>query len=400
MTDTTTAHAHAAHDHHHDQGVGLSAGMTLLLATACGVIVSCLYFAQPLIQLIGPELGFPAWTGGFIVTLTQLGYGAGLLLVTPLADVLENRRLVLVALSCNVVALALAAVSPTATIFLLASLLVGLTAVVVQILVPLAAHLAPRAIRGRVVGNVMSGLLLGILLGRPAASAVAEAFGWRWVFAASAVGTTVLGLVLARALPVRRPSAAHGYGELLSSLWTVWRTMPEVRRRAFYQAALFGTFSLFWTAVPLLLAQRYGFGQTGIGLFALAGAGGAAAAPIAGRLADHGWARAATGFGMAAVLVAFASTGFDLGLIPLALAAVILDAGVQTNLVVSQRAFYSLAPEIRSRLNSVFFAVFFVGGAIGSTLASVLFAHSWGAVAALGMALPAITLVAFLLERR
>jgi predicted MFS family arabinose efflux permease len=379
---------------------GISTGLTLLLATSCGLIVAGLYFSQPLIQLIGPQLGFAPWTAGLIVTLTQLGYGAGLLLVTPLGDMVENRRLVLVALCCNVAAMVLAAVAPNSTIFLAASLLVGVTAVAVQILVPLAAHLAPLAVRGRVVGNVMSGLLLGILLGRPLASAIASQFGWRWVFMASAVATAMLGVVLARALPVRRPAAAHGYRKLLGSLWTVWRTMPDLRRRACYQAALFGVFSLFWTAIPLYLTAHYGFSQTGIGLFALAGAGGAAAAPIAGRVADRGWIRSTSAVAMAAVMLAFASTIFDLGLPALVIAAIVLDAGVQTNLVISQRTIFALAPELRGRLNSVFVAVFFVGGAVGSALASVLFAYSWTAVALLGTLLPAATLLALATERR
>ncbi len=395
--DTDAPAPHGADDH---APQGISTGLTLLLAVACGLVVSGLYFAQPLIQLIGPQLGFAPWTSGLIVTLTQIGYGAGLLLVTPLADVLENRRLVLIGLCANIVALILASVAPNRGAFLAASLLVGVTAVVVQMLVPLAAHLAPAATRGRVVGNVMSGLLLGILLGRPAASAIAGHFGWRWVFAASAVATTLLGLVLARALPVRRPAANHAYRALLGSLWTLWRTQPDLRRRACYQSALFGTFSLFWTAVPLYLAARYGLGQYGIALFALAGAGGAAAAPIAGRMADRGWAGPGTAAAMAAVALAFGSTAFDLGLPALVIGAVVLDAGVQTALVFSQRTIYALAPEARGRINSVFFAVLFAGGAVGSALASVLFAHSWIAVAIAGTAVPAITLLIYTTERK
>jgi predicted MFS family arabinose efflux permease len=379
---------------------GISPAMTLLLAVACGLVVAGLYFSQPMIQLIGPQLGFAPATASLIVTLTQIGYGAGLLLVTPLADVLENRRLVLVALCGNVVALALAALAPNAGIFLAASLLVGVTAVVVQILVPLAAHLAPEAIRGRVVGNVMSGLLLGILLGRPLASGIAAACGWRVVFAAAAVATALLGVVLARALPVRRPAVAVGYRALLASLWTLWRTIPALRRRACTQAALFAAFSLFWTAVPLYLTQRFGFGQVGIGLFALAGAGGAVAAPIAGRLADRGWIRPAGAAGMAAVLLAFGATWFHLPLPALVVAAIVLDAGVQTHLVVSQRVIFALAPELRGRLNSVFFAVFFAGGAVGSAVAGLLFAHGWRAVALVGALLPAAALVGFAADRR
>ena len=54
---------------------------TALFAAACGFIVANIYYAQPLIAPIAAELGLPPRSAGLIVTLTQLGYGAGLLLI-------------------------------------------------------------------------------------------------------------------------------------------------------------------------------------------------------------------------------------------------------------------------------------------------------------------------------
>jgi predicted MFS family arabinose efflux permease len=271
---------------------------------------------------------------------------------------------------------------------------------VIQVLVPFAATLAAPEHRGRTVGTVMGGLMVGLLLGRPVASEVAEHFGWRAVFLAASLATVAMALLLRRMLPRRDPGAQFGYGRLLLSLLTLLLTVPELRRRALYQSLLFGAFSLFWTAVPFHLAGDYGLTQNGIAVFALAGAGGALAAPIAGRIADRGWTRPATAMAMLMVLTAFAASALGLGVIPLAAAAVVLDAGVQTNVVLSQRLLYTLNPAIRSRLNGLLIALFFMGGAVGSAIAAPLFAHGWRAVALAGTALPALALVAFSTEFR
>ena len=375
--------------------------MILLLATACGLIAANLYYAQPLIGLIAPALALPRTAASLIVTLTQLGYCAGLVLLVPLGDLVENRRLTLFTLAGAVLALTVAATASSASWFLAASLGIGLGSVAVQMLVPIAAHMAPDASRGRVVGNVMSGLLLGIMLARPAASLTASAFGWRFLFASSAVLMVVLALILRTLLPQRRPVAAHSYASLIGSLWTLLRQTAVLRRRAAYQASLFAAFSLFWTAVPLELAgPPFRLTQRGIALFALAGAAGAIAAPIAGRIADRGWSRIATGVSLASVAVAFLLALLGGGSIAALLAAgVLLDLGVQSNLVLGQRAIYALGVHTRSRLNGIYMAIFFAGGALGSAIASPAYARGgWTLVGWIGLAIPAAALLLYATE--
>ncbi len=378
--------------------------MTLLLASACGLIVANLYFAQPLIGLISADIGLDKAAASLIVTLTQGGYCAGLLLLVPLGDLMENRRLIISALAAVIVALVLAASAPTAALFLFAALLIGISAVAVQMLVPLAAHMAPDAKRGQVVGNVMSGLLAGIMLSRPVASFVANAFGWRAVFIGSAAVMVLLLLVLWRLLPQRRPDASHTYPELIGSLWALLRDTAVLRRRAAYHAALFASFTLYWTIVPLVLAgPHYGFTQGGIGLFALAGASGVFSAPVAGRMADKGWSRAATGLALFCVIVGFgmAHFGADGALLPLLAGGVLLDLGVQANLVLGQRAIYSLGAHTRSRLNGLYMALFFAGGAVGSSISSYTYLHGgWELVSWVGMAFPTAAFLFYLTEFR
>ena len=396
----------------------LSRALLALMAVTCGLLVAALYFSQPLTALIGRDLGLAPQAIGFVVTLTQLGYCAGLVGLTPLGDIVENRRLVTTTMALAAVALLVAALAPSGSAFLAASFVVGLTACAVQMLVPLAAHMAEPARRGRVVGTMTGGLLFGILLARPIASAIAGLgehgaagvdaaaapwhaifSGWRAVFAGAAALTALFAAILWRRLPLLRPAHAARYTALVGSMVTLFRTQPVLRKRALTQAAVFGAFSLFWTAVPWLLAAR-GFDQHDIALFALAGAGGALIAPFAGRLADHGHTRAVCIAGMLSASAAFAITWAGGPLWLLVIAAIVLDAGVQANHVAGQREVLSIDPASRNRLNSVYMATFFAGGAIASSLAGPLFHRGWSAVAAAGTLMPLLGLAIFLLHER
>ena len=306
------------------------APLVFLLAFACAIAVANLYYVQPLVGPISRDYRLSTAAAGLLVTVTQLGYAFGLILVVPLADIVENRALILIMLGGLVVSLAAAFVAPTAALFMAASLAIGLTASTVQVIVPFAGHLASDRVRGRVVGNVVSGLLFGIMLSRPVASFVAHAEGPCAVFAGSAALVAFLVLLLAVRLPRRRP-AGLSYGAALGSLWPLLRDTAVLRRRGAYQAAMFACFSLFWTSAPLLLeGPRFQFSQIGIGLFALVGAGGALISPLAGRWADAGRTRLVTALALASAMLAFlvALAGDRLGSWPiLVVAALILDMG-------------------------------------------------------------------------
>jgi len=383
----------------------VSSWIILLLAISCGIIAANIYYAQPLVGLISTEIGLPPEAAGLIVTLTQIGYGLGLLFIVPLGDLVENRRLVVSIMMVGILALASAGIAQSALFFLTASIFIGLGSVAVQVLVPYAAHLSPEANRGHAVGRVMSGLLLGIMLARPISSFVTSLWGWRTVFYLSALLVAALALILQFALPKRQPVSVKNYGNLLMSLWSLMINTPILRRRAAYHAGLFGAFSLFWTAVPLLLASPvFHLSQREIALFTLAGVSGAIAAPIAGRLADRGFVKIATLCAILAVAAAFLMTfigqsGSSLSLTMLVLAAVLLDLGVSANLVLGQREIFSLGAEIRGRLNGLYLALFFAGGAIGSALGGWAYAKDgWLLCAWIGFALAVPVLLYFASE--
>ncbi|CAM2159939.1 MFS transporter [Paraburkholderia tropica] len=380
--------------------VHLAQGLIALFAFSCGAIVANLYYAQPIIELIAPSLHMTGGAASLIVSLTQIGYALGLFFIVPLGDLLENRRLMIVTALVSIASLIAASLAQSAGVFLAISLLIGFSSVAVQILIPLAAHLAPDHARGRVVGTIMGGLLLGILLSRPLSSVLADHFGWRTVFAGAAMLMTLVTAVLALTIPRRQPEHRATYFALLGSLITLVRTLPVLRHRALYQALMFASFSLFWTAVPIELTRHYGLSQTAIALFALVAAIGATSAPVSGRLADAGHSVRATVValivGTLSFLPALVHPAF--GVFGLVVTGVALDFAAQMNMVLGQREIYALHAASRNRLNALYMTSIFVGGAFGSALAGPLYERGgWTLVACVALVFPLIACVHFLL---
>lgn len=369
--------------------------ITIVMALTCGFTVANIYYSQPLLGLIARDFHVTEGAAALVVTLTQLGYAVGMIVLVPLGDKVENRGLAAWTLLGTAAALAIAAFAPSFGVFLAVSVLIGVTSVVVQVIVPIAANLAPEGQGGRVVGQVMMGLLLGILLARTLSSFVAAAWGWPSIYLMSAVVMVVLSILLFRILPKRHPADPPPYGVLLRSMLTLVRRHEPLRRRAISQALIFGAFTAFWTAVAFHLISQFGFGQTAIGLFALVGAAGALAAPIAGRLGDRGHGHLSSGAAMALAVIALLIAALvPTSLVALAVGAVLLDFAVQSHQVLGQHEVYALDPGARSRINSVYMFTLFAGGAIASAVTGLLYGvGGWEAVALFAAALPFVGLI-------
>jgi len=379
--------------------------LAFVLAIGCGAVAANLYYAQPLAALIGTAFGVPTAAAGLVVTLTQIGYGLGLLFLVPLGDVIENRRLVVIATACAGGALLLMAIAQNVVLFMVAALMLGVASTVVQILLPYSAQISPDSVRGRVIGILTSGLMAGIALARPIASFTSTVLGWRGIFVLSALVMTLMVLAFGTAMPRRQPPALSTYGQMLRSLPSLLRDTPILRRRAAYHTVLYASFSLFWVAIPLLLSSDdFALTQRGIGFFALAGASGIVVAPLAGWIADHGKTWPGTAGAMLAMLSAFAIalSGWHLrSIVLLALGAILVDTGLVINFVLSQRAIYEPKPESRSRIGGLFTAIFFCGGAAGSLAGTASFAAGgWPLTDAIGIVLAVLALAMFSTEGR
>jgi predicted MFS family arabinose efflux permease len=224
---------------------GVSAGLTMLLAAGAGLSVAALYYSQPMLGVIGPELHAETSALGWVPTLTQLGYALGILLLAPLGDRFDRRHIILIKACVLVLALLGAAAAHSLAPMLLASLVIGLSATLAQDIVPAAATLAPDASRGKAVGSVMTGLLLGILLSRVLSGLVAEAWGWRAVFVLAALSVVGLAGAMWAVLPRFAPTTRLPYAALMRSLLTLWQGHRALRRAAMAQGLLSVGFSAF-----------------------------------------------------------------------------------------------------------------------------------------------------------
>ncbi len=377
-------------------------------AITTGVVVTNLFAPQILLGLIGRSLSMPAWQAGLISTLTMLGYALGLLLLVPLVDLVENRRVILRTLGCAILAALATAFAPTPSLLLLATFVLGASCAAIQMMVPLVASMVAPDRRGQAIGEVMSGLMIGILLSRPAASLIADLWSWRAYYVVSAALMALLAGALGRYLPPLQPTARASYGELLLSFPRLLREEPVLRVRAWTAALVMASFTAFWSAVALRLPDApFGLDARGIAVFALIGVAGAAATPMAGRWGDKGWARPL--FVAAHLLIigslalcawAGALESRIAALLVLSLGTILLDVGITTDQTLGRRAINLLRPEARGRMNGLFVALFFIGGGVGAAAASVAWSFGgWTMVCAVAASFGALGLLTDLITR-
>jgi predicted MFS family arabinose efflux permease len=372
---------------------GLAPSTVVLLTVLAAVTVANIWYNQPLLPAIGRTFGVSNGAAGIVAVLTQVGYAAGLLCFVPLGDAVDSRRLMLGLLAAVTVALLGASVAPTLAVEAAAGFAVGLTTVVPQVAIPLAAGLAEPAHRGRVVGQIMGGLLVGILGARALAGFVGAAFGWRRMFVVAAVLMVLCAIAVRMKLPARKPSSTMSYGALLRSLLPIARAQPVARDAAMLGAMTFGSFSAFWTTLAFRLeAPPLHYGSQVAGLFGLLGIAGAAAAPVAGYLADRRSARGTVGLALIGVGVAWVELAlFGHTLWGIAVGVVVLDAAVQIAQVSNQARIYSLDPRLYSRLNTIYMVSYFAGGALGSALSAAAWdLAGWRGVCAVGLGLAGV----------
>lgn len=337
-----------------------------------------------------------------VSTATQLGYAAGLLLLVPLGDAVERRKLLIVTTLSIVGALLLVAASKTLALLIVSSAILGCATIVPQLVVPFAAHLAPPQQRGRVIGSVMSGLLIGVILSRSVSGFAAAYIGWRTTYLVAALTMAILAVMLRFGLPREPPDVDLRYGELLRSLAGLIRTQPVLRRHAWIGACGFASFSVFWTSLAFHLQKLSpSYGTQTVGAFGLVGVTGALIAPIAGRLSDRVGVRVLNGSALASMALAFVVMGVSgASLVMLAIGVILLDAGEQASHISNQARIFALDAALRNRLNAVYMVAFFIGGAAGSLTAGFAWQHlGWTAVCAAGAAFALAGFVPIVVQR-
>ncbi|MCC8935464.1 MFS transporter [Bradyrhizobium sp. Arg68] len=380
----------------------LSPAITLLFAVACGLSVANIYFAQPLLDAMAQDLGIAPAAIGIVVTLTQIGYALGLMLIVPLGDLWDRRRLIVGQTVLSAAALVVVGTASNAAVLLAGMVLVGLLAVVVQVLVAYAATLATPAERGRTIGTVTSGVVSGILLARFASGALADIGGWRTVYLVSAALMLAMAALLALVLPRQQPQAMRGasYLRLLRSTAMLFVEEPILRERAMFALLIFANLNVFWSAIVLpLSAPPFALSHTTIGMLGIAGVAGALAARNSGRLADRGWGQRTTGLSLLLMLAAWLPLAcLHTSLWLLVAGVLMLDFALQAVHVTNQSLIVAARPEASSRLIGGYMVFYSIGSALGAISSTVVYAAAgWIGVCVLGATISAAALLVWII---
>jgi predicted MFS family arabinose efflux permease len=377
--------------------VSLSRSAILLFAAASGLAVANVYFAHPLLDIMADDLGLSRAGVGMVVAVTQVGYGLGLILLVPLGDLVDRRRLVVGQSLLSVLALVAVAFSSSGGMLLASMAAMGLLAVATQAFVAYAASLTPPSERGQVVGVVTSGIVLGILLARTVAGTLADLAGWRAVYLVSAVLTLAMTALLWKLLPAQQTSRPRNtYFCLITSLFTLVVQGPVLRIRGIIAMLIFANITTLLTPLVLpLSAPPFSLSHTEVGLFGLAGAAGALGASRAGVWVDRGLGQRTTGVALTLMLLAW----IPIALLPqsilwLILGVIVIDFGLQAVHVTNQGMIYRVRPEAQSRLTAIYMVFYSLGSAIGSFTSTIVYAHAgWSGVCLTGAGLSVLTLV-------
>lgn len=368
-----------------------------LMSIAAGLVVANLYYNQPLLNQIAETFGVGERAVANVPLSTQLGYAAGLLFIMPLADKINNMKILIVDFILMIFSLLIAAFATSLNTLIVASFFIGLTSVVPQLFVPLAASLSSDADRGRAIGIVMSGLLIGIIGSRVISGFIGAAFGWETMYYV-ATGIMVLLLpFLYVKLPSLTPSYKGSYKDLMQSIWHYTKSIPELQMAALMGALSFAGLSAFWTNLTFLLKDNFDYGSDVVGLFGILGIVGALAAARVGKLnqkvSNHHLLLYSTLIMLLSWLVLGVSGKYLIGL---AIGTVLIDLGKQALHITNQNIIFAKYPEARNRMNTVYMVSFFIGGALGTSLSAWMYElYAWWGVVAFGFI---VALLILLLE--
>ncbi|MCS1381096.1 MFS transporter [Lysinibacillus sphaericus] len=389
---------------HCQQQSSMSRIMALLFATVCGISVANIYFAQPLLDQLSNDFGIDDSFIGLVITITQIFYGIGLLLLVPLGDLLNQRRLIVGQMILSTIALIIVGTAFSSAILFVGMALVGLLAVVTQTLVAFAANIASPTERGRIVGIVTSGIVIGILLARTFAGILTDLAGWRSVFIVSATIMLLLASLFFKVLPnVEREVKSITYSELIRSTFTLLRQERTLRVRSVLAMLIFADFSILWTSLVLPLSTPpIVLSHSAIGAFGLVGVAGALAAASAGKLADRGYGQRTTGIALTLLLISWLFISYlQQSLFALVVGIVLLDLAVQAIHVTNQTMILPLRREAQSRLTAGYMIFYSIGSAAGSIASTQIYAHfGWEGVSLLGASVSAFALLFWVISSR
>lgn len=326
-----------------DRDQTASGGAVILLVLTALFVLTQLYLAIPLLAPVGQTFS-PAMTGAVtfaLATCFSLAYAAGFLIWGPLSDQYGRRPVMLTGLAMLSVATLACAFAPALSWLAALRAAQGLVA---SSFAPVAlawlAEAAPARHRATAIGAMSTSFLVAGIFGQVLAAWLALHWDWTWVFLVTG-GCLVAAVALTVAM-VREPARASVDGHLGHRFAALGRIAmrPAVLSLSCAHITLLLSFVAMYTALGPHLGVL-GLDPSQVILLRLVGLPGMFAALLAGRLAARismpglaavGYAMAAAGLALEAVLshslagIAIGSLAFVTG-VALAVPAMITQYG-------------------------------------------------------------------------
>lgn len=369
---------------------GVPASLLFIMACMAAVSVANIYYCQPLLSLMGNDLGIDEWRASLIAMITQVGYACGLFFIIPSGDKFDRKKIVSYSFSILTIALLCIALSNNFHAVMAASFAVGVCSVMPQIFIPIAAQYSRPEKKGANVGLIVSGLLTGILASRVISGLVGEWLGWRSMYVIAAIVMSLCTLIVWRIMPYTENNYTGSYKRLMHSLFALIREYKLLRICALRAAFAFGSFLALWASLTFKMEQApFYAGSDVVGLLGLCGVAGAMSASVVGRLVSRIGVRNFNLLGAALMLSAWIIAYlWGNTYTAIIITILILDIGMQCIQLSNQTVVFSLNPKASNRINTIFMTNYFIGGSLGTFLSGSAWSMAgWSGVTIVGIGL-------------
>ncbi|CAF9926397.1 MAG: hypothetical protein GOMPHAMPRED_004127 [Gomphillus americanus] len=355
--------------------------LNLLFAFAACFTVADLYYSHPILNILAEDFHVSFEQASLVPTLSQAGYAIGLLFLCPLGDLFPRRTFILWLIWFTGTLWIGLCITTNFNVFLVLSFITCMTTVTPQLILPLVGDLAPVHRRATALSYVVSGMLFGMLIARVLSGILTQYTSWRIVYWL-AFGLQYLILILLYFFmpdyPSTNPSGLN-YFKMLWSIVTIARSHPLL-----IQASLVGFFTStiftgFWTTLSFLLSEPpFNYPPLYIGLFAFIGIAAMCLGPLFSRVVIDRYVPLFSTIIGETVCLTGVIIGTFTGTFTVAgpvIQAFTIDAGLQITQIANRSAIYTILPQARNRVNTVYMVSVFVGQLVGTAVGNHLFAE-------------------------
>ncbi|MEZ2901845.1 MFS transporter [Acinetobacter terrestris] len=373
-----------------------------LMAIACGLCAGANYYCQPLISSIQQYYQVSESQVALTVTFAQISYALGLLFIVPLGDMLNKSKLIPFLMLGAAVGLFICASAVNLPMLWIGTIIAGLFSVAAQILIPLATMAVKPEKTGEVVGFLMSGLLVGILLSTSIAGLLSDLFHWKMVYGVSGIAMLGLSFYLKGKLP-SLPRLRISYAAIFKSMAILLKQEPRLVLRSLTGACAFAAMSMLFSTIALLLTQKpFQLSDVMVGLVTLVGVFGALSTQVIGKWADRGHIKTLSWIGGSILIGSWLFLYFGaVSLLSYILGYGLINLGLAITHSCNQNVIFRLRPDAKSRVNSLYMTLYFIGGACGSALGVYTWHHGgWSMTCIAGLCLVICSALFALLDMR